>query len=252
MKGFYIYNLILEVVLLNTVDCRITSEEVYSLLSQRIHLENTLLKTELKELKAVVKKQDEKIAALGLSACRTPETAEDAKHNHQDLEERITVMQHAFQSEKELVRGIKSNISALASKPNRQKVAFSAELSRSRELAIGSTIVFDQIIYQDGSGYNSADGVFTCPETGVYMFSIVLHCWHEGDGVKTLAAKLMVDSEGKSIIVSESQPHSHNDQASNLVILSVNQGQKVWVQTFHTNARVHELFSTFSGALLYN
>lgn len=113
MKGFYIYNLILEVVMLNIADCRITSDEVYSLLSQRLNLENSLLRNELKELKAIVKKQDEKIAALCLSACRTPENAEDAVNNHQDLEERITVMQHAFHSEKELLRGIQSNISDL-------------------------------------------------------------------------------------------------------------------------------------------
>ena len=311
MKGFYIYSLILEVVLLYMGDCKITSDEVYVLLSQRLNLENRLLRNELKELKAVVQKQDEKIAALGLSARRTPETEENANKNHQDLENQITVIQHAFQNEKELVRGIqsyvsgleselekkiatviksstselksnlqielaaeiktstlepestpkkedvnglKSSISALESKLARQKVAFSAGLNQSTsELAIGSTIVFDEIVYQDGNGYNSTDGIFTCPETGVYMFSVVLHCWHGKEGVKSLAARLMVASKEKSCVVSESRHSQHNDQASNLVILSVKQGQRVWVEIFDIPAaRVFRTFSTFSGALLYN
>ena len=139
----------------------------------------------------------------------------------------------------------------LVNKMERGKVAFSASIvSRTEMLPIGSTVVFDDVLFQEGNGYNSKDGVFTCPETGVYMFSVVID---NGQNGEVVAAQLLVDSAWKSYVVSEERNEHQEDQASNLVIFNVYEGQRVWVETFcYTNVVIREHFSTFSGVLLYN
>lgn len=328
MKGFYIYSLILECALLYMINCQNSAEQVYSLLSQRLNFENSLLKNELKELKAIVRKQDDKIAAMGSAASRRPDIAEDGDRKHRKLQNQITALRHAFKSEKENFKGFQLNISELESKLkqehviginssiselesklekklvteiesstseleskfeqkfeteikpatlkleskleeeiaeivlstselesklDRQKVAFSAKLSTTAsELSLGSTIIFDSILHQDGNGYNAADGVFTCPVTGVYMFSVALHGRHEKHGFDILAALLVVDSNIKTYVVSEGHHTGQYHQASSLIILRVHEGQRVWVHSYSKTAKVFRSFSTFSGALLYS
>ena len=147
------------------------------------------------------------------------------------------------------------SLTQLADKMEKRKVAFSAKLgSETEPLPVGSTVVFDSVIYQDGNGYNPGNGVFTCPETGVYMFSVVIDNNNPADSTgKEITVKLKVDSVWKALVVSEKFHSTQDDQNSNLVILKINQGQRVWVETYSkSGVRIWQSFSTFSGALLYN
>ena len=147
------------------------------------------------------------------------------------------------------------SLNRLLRKMERGKVAFSACLgSTTEELPIGSTVVFDLVIYQEGNGYNPKDGVFTCPETGVYMFSIVIDNGNLQNMTEQAAtAMLQVDFVMKAVVISEEHHQGQDDQSSNLVILKVKQGQKVWVEIVSNNdVIIWHSFSTFSGALLYN
>ena len=150
---------------------------------------------------------------------------------------------------------INSSYKELLAKLQRQKVAFSVYLSKTTpELPAGSTIVFDTVIYQTGGGYNPEDGVFTCPETGVYLFNVAIVHYPSTTQPKTRVASLVVDSKIKSVVISETY-HPHQDvQASDMVILFLDKGQKVWVRNSkkHGKCKVGRNFSTFSGALLYN
>ena len=147
-----------------------------------------------------------------------------------------------------------SSNNKLLAKLERQEVAFSAYLGEiTPELPAGSTIVFDEVVYQTGGGYNPQDGVFTCPESGVYFFNFAIKVSSlSTTQPQTLTAGLYVDGHRKATIVSESQHNAHDDQASNLVILYVLKGQTVLVKTFkYNNVKSFPVVSTFSGALLY-
>ena len=150
---------------------------------------------------------------------------------------------------------INSTYNDLLAKLERQKVAFSAYLGETTpELPEGSTIVFDKVIYQIGGGYDPKDGVFTCPETGVYLFNVVVDIANKKP--KRLKASLYIDGQWKALVYSETHQESETndmDQASNMVILSLYKGQRVWIETYGCGAvKVDRNFSTFSGALLYN
>ena len=147
------------------------------------------------------------------------------------------------------------SLDQLLSKMERRKVAFSACLNSTTEkLPIESTVVFDWVIYQEGNGYNPKDGVFTCPETGMYMFSVVIANGNlQNEIKKAVTVKLQVDFVSMALVASEDHDEYKDDQSSNLVILKVNKGQRVWVETYWTSdVIIWHSFSTFSGALLYN
>lgn len=48
-----------------------------------------------------------------------------------------------------------------------QKVTFSAGLSHSLELTEAEPVVYDRIFVNEGNGYSSRTGIFTCPQVGV-------------------------------------------------------------------------------------
>ena len=56
--------------------------------------------------------------------------------------------------------------------------------------------------------------------------------------------------------VAESIDSDHNDHGGNVVILKLNMGQQVWIETYntdnvHLSAAYNYLYDTFSGFLLY-
>ena len=130
-----------------------------------------------------------------------------------------------------------------------RKVAFLADLSTTREFSVGSKIIFNQILFQEGSGYNRHTGVFTCPVTGVYMFSVVLT--NENSAHTDLFALLKYNSVNQLNILSEKDDNHQNDQSSNFAIIKVYRGEKVWVEIYKRSTVVQRYRSNFSGALLY-
>ena len=134
-------------------------------------------------------------------------------------------------------------------KMEERKIAFLAGLDTTRTFSVGSKIIFDKILFQEGSGYNHYTGVFTCPVTGVYMFSVVLT--NKNPDHTDLFAVLKVNSVTMMNILSEKHHNYQNDQGSNLVIIKVYSGAKVWVEIFKNGKVVQRYMSNFSGALLY-
>jgi len=118
-------------------------------------------------------------------------------------------------------------------------------------MEIGQTVVFNQVLINDGNGYNSLTGIFTAPVTGTYFFNFTIHVWD------LINAKLVKDGHDLVAIVAAS-PHdlAKGEQNSNSVVVQLNVGQSVWAQSYF-NADVtvdgYEDFRvvTFSGFLLY-
>ena len=51
-------------------------------------------------------------------------------------------------------------------------VAFTVRLGSSTLLDSLHVVVFDQVIHNQGDGYNPATGIFTAPVTGTYIFTV--------------------------------------------------------------------------------
>ena len=52
-------------------------------------------------------------------------------------------------------------------------MAFSAYVDATTSLSISQKTVFDKILINEHQAYDQSTGVFTCPLSGVYMFSFV-------------------------------------------------------------------------------
>ena len=52
-----------------------------------------------------------------------------------------------------------------------KKIAFHATLTHHLTLGPSQTVVFDQVITNNGNGYSSSSGLFTAPRDGTYYFT---------------------------------------------------------------------------------
>ena len=52
-------------------------------------------------------------------------------------------------------------------------VSFSVNLrNKEIKLGVGQTVIYDEILTNEGDGYDDRTGVFTCPVAGTYIFVV--------------------------------------------------------------------------------
>ena len=185
------------------------------------------------------------------------DTARDFKVTTNNLETEMDQLEYRQNSLDQTTQSNLQSLNRLMTRINKRQVAFFAVryTSNTRKLSVGSKIVFDYVIFQEGNGYNPHTGVFTCPESGVYMFSVVLTHGNTdkvGSYIRSRAV-LKVGTSTKANIVTEQHHTYQTDQSSNLAIVKLYKGDKVWVQVFAENNMIARKYdSNFAGALLYN
>lgn len=166
------------------------------------------------------------------------------KASEQDRD--INVTMDTNQEQVEFVRSTK-----IRTKRAAENVAFSVYLGHTTDhLAIGMTIKYDQVMLNDGNGYNKFTGVFTAPMAGVYLFSFYL------DSYLRTALRLVLDGNTISDAVADSETPNQEIMGGNTVIINVQFGQSVWVEEYNGNdgqliGSGAYRFTTFSGVLLY-
>ena len=136
---------------------------------------------------------------------------------------------------------------------SRAGIAFSTYLSHNYDhLSIGHIIKLDQVTLNDGNGYNKHTGVFTVPQSGVYLLTYTFEGYHLSHPVEV---ELLVDdiNYGSAVAVGTS---STNDMSGKTVILHLIAGQSVWLQTYYyADASIYtnrdNRFTAFAGVFLY-
>nr|XP_022295456.1 girdin-like [Crassostrea virginica] len=130
--------------------------------------------------------------------------------------------------------------------------AFSAGISSNDDNWTGSTLVFPDVIYSEGKGYDSNTGVFTAPTEGTYLFYISIQSafrrYSHFDVVLNGSPKVqsLAWYDSGSII-------RIHQTGTNLVILDLTVGDRIWVKRaggvgYYSNDK-H--VCTFSGIRLY-
>ncbi|XP_045169349.2 uncharacterized protein LOC123532065 [Mercenaria mercenaria] len=127
-----------------------------------------------------------------------------------------------------------------------ESVAFNANKTSVLDSSLLRTIVFTQILLNDGGAYNNATGIFTAPTTGIYQFNGHV-CGNSG---KDMLYKLIV--EGQTLI-SGGYKVSSNDTdrkcTSFGAAVHVRQDEKVQIEATNLFQNVNNS-NTFSGALI--
>ena len=133
------------------------------------------------------------------------------------------------------------------------EIAFSAYLSHViPHLSHGHTIKFDQIILNDGNGYNQYSGVFTVPRSGVYLLTFTFDVY---DNWQSTGLKLVVNNRNVVDGIAESNGNKHS-MAGNTVIIRLARGEVVRLEAYYSAdgeivSTSTSKLATFSGVLLY-
>uniref|UniRef100_A0A671NT42 Inner ear-specific collagen-like n=1 Tax=Sinocyclocheilus anshuiensis TaxID=1608454 RepID=A0A671NT42_9TELE len=146
-------------------------------------------------------------------------------------------------------RGLRGLKGSMGQSGPRLRSAFSVGLYPSKSFPpSGFPVRFDKVFYNGENHYDIVTSKFNCTYSGVYVFSYQITVRN-----KPLRASLVVNGVRK-VRSRDTLQGQDIDQASNLVILKLDVGDEVWVETLRDWNGVYsssEDDSTFSGFLLY-
>lgn len=104
---------------------------------------------------------------------------------------------------------------------------FYVTLSSDITLNQRSIVKFNEIQYEEGANFNSGDGVFVSPVSGVFMFAWTIRT----SSGKIIYTELMVDNVVKATQILQPGSSSPKIQTTQFVICRVNEGDHVWIET---------------------
>ncbi|XP_046569003.1 uncharacterized protein LOC124277376 [Haliotis rubra] len=122
--------------------------------------------------------------------------------------------------------------------------AFQAFVSSSLNVTSLHPVVYDSIIYDTGSGYNTTTGVFTAPVNGTYMFWIQL-------GIRPLGyyPPTSIKQSGKTIGSGWASFSSSGEGAVSATCVSqLQKDEEVWVQFEQYRGEFPETVTVLSGS----
>ncbi|XP_033725748.1 uncharacterized protein LOC117315595 [Pecten maximus] len=128
--------------------------------------------------------------------------------------------------------------------------AFSAQMAdHAQSLSSHQTVLFPHSILNEGAAYDNLTGIFTCPEAGVYHFSVTIMAF-SNEQVET---ELVVNAN--LLMRNYAGGNQRYNQGSNSVMVHLNVGDRVWVRIMRSpginnegSTRVYgSVWSTFSG-----
>jgi len=133
------------------------------------------------------------------------------------------------------------------SAPTPKKIAFFVGLSDNMGPVKEHTdIVFDRVVTNIGTGYDAASGRFTAPANGTYQFNIIV----SAQGRQKAAVMILKNGGMVATVWAESIPYWAT--ASNIVILSLDKGEQVWLMLLNRASYLHGyMYTTFSGFIVF-
>ena len=120
-------------------------------------------------------------------------------------------------------------------------------------VAAHQVIKYNDIITNEGNGYDATQGIFIAPERGLYLISVTL--WESMNDLQRIGLDLVLN--GKKVISIFADGAGTNDSAMTQTLpLVLKQGDRVWVRThdkyagFTLYGSAEWNMNSFSGVLL--
>ncbi|XP_052081922.1 uncharacterized protein LOC127719724 [Mytilus californianus] len=174
--------------------------------------------------------------------------------NDSDVEGRIEFLQSSMARMEQRILTLTKTVNKLSRRKNEEHVMFYATLSSDTVLNINSIVKFNEIQFDEGADFNSGDGVFVSPVSGVFMFAwtTLTH------GGKSIDTELRVDNVVKAQQIISLGSSAGSIQTTQFVICRVKEKDHVWIETgagFTTENFFDHLFkgskSSFMGILIH-
>ncbi|XP_060063131.1 uncharacterized protein LOC132543632 [Ylistrum balloti] len=130
-----------------------------------------------------------------------------------------------------------------------EPVAFHVFLSRDAWVVNDDVIMYDQVALDQGDGYVPRLGIYVVPESGTYVITWTMYCY----GQELFRTLLLLNGDVKGSSWTDSELSKDIHQSSALVVLTLNQGDHVFIRMgpIFGNAtllsRNDVAVSTFSG-----
>lgn len=174
--------------------------------------------------------------------------------NDSDVEGRIDFLQSSMARMEQRILTLTKAVNKLSRRKKDEYVMFYATLSTDTVLNINSIVKFNEIQFDEGADFNSGDGVFVSPVSGVFMFAWTT-LTHSGKSIDT---ELRVDNVVKAQQIISLGSSAGSIQTTQFVICRVNEKDHVWIQTgsgFTAENFFDHLFkgskSSFMGILIH-
>ena len=128
------------------------------------------------------------------------------------------------------------------------KIAFHARLTHNLDTARGKIITFNQETLDTAHAYHSDDGIFTVPETGVYVFSWTTN----GAGHTLVNTEIVVNGHAQGKTIADSDEDNDFRTSTGILVTAVTAGDHVYIRFKDTislkgHISVGEGQCTFSG-----
>ena len=108
-----------------------------------------------------------------------------------------------------------------------EDVCFTAYLSSYPGSNVPSVIIYDRVITNKGSGYNTADGLFTVPRDGTYLF-----LWNSMTASGHYCNLYLYKNGANAGLSAYSDSRSANtDSGSMTMVLELSTGDRIWIQS---------------------
>lgn len=112
-------------------------------------------------------------------------------------------------------------------------------------------VQFQNVLLNDGNGYNKFTGIFTVPRSGVYMLIFFVEDYHRFQSI----FHIVVNKNIVTSAIADPLPEGQNVQGGNVVLVHLNAGESVWVSVGVAGDDIEGYStlrtSTFSGYLVY-
>ncbi|XP_045180683.2 complement C1q-like protein 4 [Mercenaria mercenaria] len=244
----FLFGILLITCLGNTrseTDC--VSEKRFNELEEIIRVKFEDLKNENNELKEKLLALETKLEYYESHRKESPADQDILDEINTPVDESVTDIRNRIN------RGIESKtISGKLKRQESTNIAFYTYLGGKRCYGNHETFVYDVVETNVGNGYNSRDGIFDVPVTGVYVFTATL----VPDFHQHLQAEIIVDGVVKGIIFTDSEEINDIHQASTSIIVHVNAGDHVYIRRGRSNScnvisDTTLVRTTFAGWLLF-
>ncbi|XP_061168325.1 complement C1q-like protein 2 [Saccostrea echinata] len=233
-----------------------TLNQLSSTLSQIADLQHgqNVLREELQKERNFRLRLEAEVNDLKTQSCdcnNSSQNSSDLSHSSiQQVKETITfTLELDMKQQKEFIM---SEISSLKAKTGAMAMTISGLVSSVRDVnkqwEQHEKFIFPHVINNVGGGYDADSGVFTVPQNGVYVLSCSL-ATHSN----RMIAK-MVKNGNPLLGIASSASDGEVDTGNNLVVIHLQQGDRVWIQ-HHIGAFLWTMdeapLSTFSGFILH-
>ena len=106
-------------------------------------------------------------------------------------------------------------------------MAFTAAATSASSTWNSGTLVSNVVISNVGNGYNKSAGVFTAPFPGTYVFYVSANEY----SAQGLGLDIVLNNVPKARLLASNS--ASNQTGTNVVVLVLQKGDKVWVNHFH-------------------